>query len=65
MGRNRCGHLGFPIDTVLAHFDPEAILLLQSKFRLKATKVWEEMSKTDLQDGSCGSNLGFSIGSFS
>ena len=52
--------LGFPIDTVLAHFDPEIILLLQSKFQLK-----EEMSKIDLQDGSCDSHLGFSIGSFS
>ena len=23
MERNRCGHLGFPIDTVLAHFDQD------------------------------------------
>ena len=39
MARNRCGHLGFPVDTVLAHFDPEIILLLQSNIRLKATEV--------------------------
>ena len=34
----RGGHLGHPIDTILAHFDPEIVLLLQSKFRLKSTK---------------------------
>ena len=28
-------------------------------------KVWEEMSKNNFQDGSCGGHLGFSIGSFS
>ena len=28
----------FPVDTILAHFDPEVILLLQSKFLLKTTK---------------------------
>ena len=32
------GHLGFPIDTILADFDPEIILLLPSKFQLKLTK---------------------------
>ena len=37
MERNHCGHLGFPIDIILARFDPEVIMLLQSKFRLKAT----------------------------
>ena len=35
---NHCGHLGFPIDTILASFDPEVILLLGGKFRLKETK---------------------------
>ena len=35
---NCCSHLGLPIDTILAHFNPEITLLLQSKFRLKATK---------------------------
>ena len=34
MERNHCGLLGFPIDTTVARFDPEVILLLQSKFRL-------------------------------
>ena len=38
MERNHCGHLEFPIDTILPRFDPEVNLLLQSKFRLKATK---------------------------
>ena len=32
------GPLGFPIDTILAHFDTEVVMLLQSKFRLKSTK---------------------------
>ena len=32
------GYLVFPIDMILAHFDPEVVLLLQSKFRLKSTK---------------------------
>ena len=32
------GHLRFLIDTILAHFDPEVVLLLQSKFWLKSTK---------------------------
>ena len=30
------GHLGFLFYTILACFDPEVILLLKSKFRLKA-----------------------------
>ena len=54
-----CGdHLGFPIDTILAHFNPEVVLLLQSKFWLKLTKVWEEMPKIDFQHGGCGGHLG-------
>ena len=32
------GHLEFPIDKILAHSDPEVVLLLQSKFQLKSTK---------------------------
>ena len=44
-------------------FQPEVILLLQSKFRLKSTKIWKEMSKSDFQDGGCGGHLGFLIGS--
>ena len=32
-------HPGFPINTMLAHFDLEIILLLQSKSRLKVTKA--------------------------
>ena len=37
-----------PINTILACFDPEVILLLQRKFLLKATKVFEEMSKINI-----------------
>ena len=57
------GYLRFPVDTSLAHFDPEVVLLLQCKFWLKRTKVWEVMSKIYFQDGGCDSHLGFSIGS--
>ena len=35
---NHCSHLGILINKILAHFDPEVILLLKSKFPLKATK---------------------------
>ena len=59
MEQNHCGHLGFLIDTNLACFDPEVILLLKSKFRFKV------MSKIDFQDGGCDGHLGFSISSVS
>ena len=62
MEQNHCDHLKFLINIILARFDPEVILLLQSKFRLKQSKVREEMSKIDFQDGG---RLGFSISSFS
>ena len=42
MEHNHYGVLGFPTDTTLAGFDPEVIFLLQSKFRLKATKDLEK-----------------------
>ena len=32
------GHLRCQINKILAHFNPEVILLLQSKFRFKSTK---------------------------
>ena len=58
-----CGrHLGLLIDTNLAHFDPEVVLLLQRSFSSNQPKVWEEMSKSDFQDGGCGGHLGFLIG---
>ena len=58
------GHLGFLIDIISAHFDPEVVLLLQSKFWLKPTKgLRKQMLKTDFQDGGCGGHLGFLIGS--
>ena len=41
------GHLGFLIDTILAHFDPEIVV--------------SELSKTDFQDGGYGGHLGFLI----
>ena len=56
------GHLGFPLDTILAHFDPEVVMLPQSKFWLKSTKGLGEMSKVDFQDGGFGGHLGFLIG---
>ena len=38
------GHLGFPSDTGLAHFDLENDLLLQCKVRLKSTKgLWRDV----------------------
>ena len=71
MKQNHCGHLGFSIDTILACFDPEVILLLKSKFRLKAIYGLRRLifkfkfSKIDFQGGDCGGHLGFSISSFS
>ena len=41
MEQNHSSHLGFPTDKILAGFDPEVILLLQSKFQLQATKGLE------------------------
>ena len=38
MEQNHCDHLGFSINTILACFNPEVILLLKSKFRLKGIK---------------------------
>ena len=37
----------------------------RANFSSKQPKVWEEMSKIDFQDGCCGGQLAFSIGSFS
>ena len=41
MEQNHCSHLGFPIDMILAGFDPEVIFLLQRKLGLKVTKGLE------------------------
>ena len=35
----------------------------RATFGSNLPKVWEEMSKTDFQDGSCGGHLGFLIDS--
>ena len=35
------------LHTILVRFDPEGILLLQSKYRLKATKGLGKVVKTD------------------
>ena len=56
------GHLGFPINMILANFDPEVILLLQSKFQLISTKGLGTVAKMDFQDGGRSGHLGFSIG---
>ena len=52
------------------NFDQQNFSLFRSccyraSFCSKRPKVWEEMLKTDFQDGGCGGHLGFSIGSFS
>ena len=57
-----CGHLGFPISTILAIFDLKVILLLQCKFQFKCPTVWEEKSKIGFQDGGYGDNFIFPIG---
>ena len=43
--QNHCGHLGFPTDMILAGFDPEVILLLQSKFRLSDQRFGKRCRK--------------------
>ena len=37
----------------------------RASFDSKRPKIWEGMSKNGFQDGCCGGQLGFSIGSFS
>ena len=61
MEQNHCSHSGFPINTILARFNPEVILLLKSKLRLKLTKGLGRDIENDFQDGSCGGHLEFSI----
>ena len=48
--------------TCLANFDPEIILLLQSKFQLISTKALGTVVENGFQDGGRGDHLGFSIG---
>ena len=47
------GHLGFKNHTILARFDLEVVLLLQSKFQFKSTQGLGRLSKIDFQDGGC------------
>ena len=61
MDWNHCGHLGIPIN----NFRSFRSCCYRASFGSKRPKAWEEMSKTDFQDGCCGGHLGFSIGSFS
>ena len=42
MEQNHCGQLGFSINTILACFDPEVILLLKSRFWLKSNLRFEK-----------------------
>ena len=56
---NHCGHLGFLIDTILTRFDSEVILLLQSKFRLKATKGLERGVEIDFKMATVAAILDF------
>ena len=57
------GHLGFPIDMVLAHFGPRLSCCYRASFGSNRPKIWEEILKIDFQDGDCGGHLGFPIGS--
>ena len=52
------GHLGFPIETILATFDLQITLILPTKFRVNwSFDFWEE-AEIDFQDGG---QLGFPI----
>ena len=42
MEQNHCGHLGFSIDTVLAYFDPEVILLLKGQVSAQSDLRFEK-----------------------
>ena len=54
---NHCSHLGILINKSLSRFDPEVILLLQSKFWLKTTKGLGR----DVENWFSKWHLGFSI----
>ena len=55
-----CGHLEFPIGTILAIFDLEVIPMLPTKFRVSTDSgVQEKKQKIEFQDGS---HLRFPIG---
>ena len=57
-----CGsHLGFPIGMILAHFDPEALMLLQNKFQLKSTKRVDEIGFKEIWLGDLVFDLATSI----
>ena len=51
------GHLGFPIDMILAYFDSEVVFCYRASFGSNRPKGLEEMSKIDYQDGGCGDRL--------
>ena len=60
MEQNHCGHLGFPINMILAGFQKK-YFCYRASFGSKQPKVWKEMLKIDFQDDGCGGYLGFSI----
>ena len=55
------GHLRLPIETILALFDLQAILILLAKFQVNWLSV-QAMFNTDFQDGGNGGHLGFPFG---
>ena len=57
---NHCGHLGTPINKILARFN----LVAKEQTSAQSDPRFEKL-KIDVQDGGCRSHLGFSIGSFS
>ena len=58
------GHLGFPINMILAHFIQKLSCCYRASFDSNRPKVWKEMLKIDFQDGCCGGHLGFWINTF-
>ena len=60
-----CGvHLGFLIDMILAQFDPDVLLSVQCKFRLKLTKRLGRDVENCFLDGGCAGHLGFGSAQF-
>ena len=55
-------HLVLPIHKCLLVSIQKSSCCYRASFGSKRSKVWEEMSKIDFQDGGCGGHLGFSIG---
>ena len=59
---NHCGHLGIPINKILARFDPVATEQVSAQ---SDQKFGKRCRRIHFQDGGCAGHFGFSIGSFS